>query len=105
MLPALRSAGLPTGRKATQALAAALYSSVLYLLPASARTWFGDLRDRGAAAAVEAYTAAVESPALVAAEIAAIQVRSSLACVRCVMCGRGQAREEDAPVLLSLALR
>ncbi|MEW5297219.1 MAG: hypothetical protein WDW36_000443 [Sanguina aurantia] len=55
------------------AVAAALYRAVLCVLPASARTWFGDLRDKGLAAGVEAYTAGGESPALLAAEMASIQ--------------------------------
>ncbi len=71
----LRSAGVPRGRAPVAAVARALYGAVLRSLPARARTWFGDLRDRGTAAAVEAYTAAAESPALLAAEIANIQVR------------------------------
>lgn len=50
---------------------------MLALLPASARLWFSDLRDRRLASAVEAYTAKWESPALLAAEFAAI--RSGLA--------------------------
>ena len=35
-------------------LAEAVYRGVLHALPASARAWFGDLRDRGLSAAVEA---------------------------------------------------
>ncbi|KAG1654853.1 hypothetical protein FOA52_012197 [Chlamydomonas sp. UWO 241] len=53
-----------------------MYSAVLRALPACARVWFGDLRDRGNAAAVEAYTAGVESPALIAAEMAHIQAQA-----------------------------
>ena len=34
-------------------LAEAVYRGVLHALPASARAWFGDLRDRGLSAAVE----------------------------------------------------
>lgn len=60
-------------RAAAEATCRLLYRAVLRLLPASARTWFGDLRDRSMAAAVEAYTAAAESPALIAAELASIQ--------------------------------
>ncbi|MEW5314556.1 MAG: hypothetical protein WDW38_006042 [Sanguina aurantia] len=55
------------------AVAAALYRAVLCVLPASARTWFSDLRDKGLAVSVEAYTAGGESPALLAAEMASIQ--------------------------------
>lgn len=43
------------------------------MLPASARLWFSDIRDRGRANAVEAYTAKYESPALLAAEFAALR--------------------------------
>jgi hypothetical protein len=41
------------GPSSRQALGRALYGAVLHALPASARTWFGDLRDRGVAAALE----------------------------------------------------
>ena len=34
-------------------LAEVVYRGVLHALPASARAWFGDLRDRGLSAAVE----------------------------------------------------
>jgi len=34
-------------------LGEAVYRGVLHALPASARAWFGDLRDRGLSAAVE----------------------------------------------------
>ncbi|GAX79187.1 hypothetical protein CEUSTIGMA_g6627.t1 [Chlamydomonas eustigma] len=50
-----------------------MYGAVLRSLPASARTWFGDLRDRGTAAQVEQYTSAVESPLLLSAEMRQIQ--------------------------------
>lgn len=70
----LSSAGFPRARRAQASVARALYGAVLRVLPASAATWFGDLRDRGVAAAVESYTAVVESPALLAAEMAALQV-------------------------------
>ncbi len=44
----------------------------LQALPASARLWFSDLRDRGTSAAVERYTAASVSGGLLAAEFAAV---------------------------------
>lgn len=56
---ALRATGVPSSARSARASACALFSVVLRALPASARTWFGDLRDRGAAAAAEAYTSAV----------------------------------------------
>ena len=37
-------------------LAETVYRGVLHALPASARAWFGDLRDRGLSAAVEVRT-------------------------------------------------
>ncbi len=72
----LRAAGAP-GPDAAQLsrVARVLYAGALHALPASARTWFGDLRDRGTAVAVEAYTAAVVSPALIAAELQDVQSR------------------------------
>ncbi|GAB4820968.1 hypothetical protein N2152v2_008014 [Parachlorella kessleri] len=56
----------------TQQLAVLLYSALLQALPASARLWFSDLRDRGTSAAVERYTAASVSGGLLAAEFAAV---------------------------------
>eukprot|EP00887_Chlorella_sp_A99_P002776 scaffold6.g2776.t1 len=56
----------------TAQLAALLYWAVLQALPASARLWFGGLSNRGAAAAVERYTSARVTPALLAAELAAV---------------------------------
>ena len=41
------------GRKTTQALAVAVFRAALRALPASARAWFGDLKDRGLVASVE----------------------------------------------------
>ncbi|KAG2437620.1 hypothetical protein HYH02_011259 [Chlamydomonas schloesseri] len=69
----LREVGLPAGRHARRTCCRSLYRAVLRALPATARGWFGDLRDRGLAAAVEAYTAAAEGPALLAAEMEAVQ--------------------------------
>jgi hypothetical protein len=70
---ALRSIGLPHSHSSWRLLAAAVYRSVLCTLPASARVWFSDLRDRSRSTAVEAYTCRYESPALLAAEFAAIK--------------------------------
>ena len=41
------------GQKGMRALASAIFRAALRALPASARAWFGDLRDRGLAASVE----------------------------------------------------
>ena len=65
----LRAAGVPRGQAGAERLAAALFRGVLRALPASAAAWFGGLRDRGLAGRVEAYAAARESPAIVAAEL------------------------------------
>jgi hypothetical protein len=65
--------GLPVTHAQWQLLAAGVYRAVLWLLPASARLWFGDLRDKARAAAVEGYTVRFESPALLAAEFGAIR--------------------------------
>lgn len=70
--PALLALALPSSKSAWRLLAAAVYRAALWQLPASARTWYADLRDRRTAAAVERYTAAHEAPALLAAEFAAI---------------------------------
>jgi hypothetical protein len=69
----LRSIGLPHSHSSWRLLAAAVYRSVLCMLPASARLWFSDLRDRSRSTAVESYTSRYESPALLAAEFAAIK--------------------------------
>jgi hypothetical protein len=53
--------------------AAELYAGLLRALPVSCRLWFGDLRDRGTAAALERYTAATASVGLLAAEYAAVE--------------------------------
>ncbi|KAF6259839.1 hypothetical protein COO60DRAFT_964545 [Scenedesmus sp. NREL 46B-D3] len=70
---ALRALGLPHAHASWRLLSAALYRGVLQQLPASARLWFSDLRDRARLAAVEGYTTRFESPALLAAEFAAIR--------------------------------
>lgn len=59
------------------ALAAAAFPGLLLALPASAALWFGDLRDRGLAAAVEGYTRTHVSPLLLAHELAVLQVSCS----------------------------
>jgi hypothetical protein len=69
----LRSIGLPHSHTSWRLLAAAVYRAVLCTLPASARLWFSDLRDRSRSTAVENYTSRYESPALLAAEFAAIK--------------------------------
>jgi hypothetical protein len=62
--------------------AAVLYAAVLQALPASARLWFADLRDRGTAVAIERYTSAAVSGQLLAAELAAVtEVRQRGACL------------------------
>lgn len=63
----------PGDEAQARALAQALYWGVLQALPASARLWFGELRDRGTAAAIERYTAAHVTPSLLAAELAAVR--------------------------------
>jgi hypothetical protein len=70
---ALRALDLPHTHSSWRLLAAALYRAVLQQLPASARLWFSDLRDRSRLTAVESYTTRFESPALLAAEFAAIR--------------------------------
>ena len=62
------------GNADAAALAATAYRGLLLALPASTALWFGDLRDRGTAAAVESYTRAEHSPVLLAHELAIIQV-------------------------------
>ena len=73
----LSRVGLPVTHSQWQLVAAGVYRAVLWLLPASARLWFGDLRDKARAAAVEGYTVRFESPALLAAEFGAIRRGSS----------------------------
>ena len=51
-------------------LAAPLFRAALRCTPASARVWFASLRHRGLAADVERYTAAAESAAIIAGELA-----------------------------------
>nr|BCL66166.1 hypothetical protein [Volvox reticuliferus] len=70
---ALREIGLPSGPHAVRATCRSIYRAALRALPATARGWFGDLRERGLASLVESYTAVVEGPALLAAEIASVQ--------------------------------
>jgi hypothetical protein len=51
-------------------LAAPLFRAALRATPASARLWFASLRHRGLAAAVERYTASLESATIIAGELA-----------------------------------
>ncbi|PRW55988.1 E3 ubiquitin- ligase listerin [Chlorella sorokiniana] len=60
-----------------QRFAVLLYAAVLQALPASARLWFADLRDRGTAAATERYTSGAVSGQLLAAELAAVTEAAS----------------------------
>ncbi|KAL4457478.1 hypothetical protein ABPG75_012343 [Micractinium tetrahymenae] len=60
-----------------QRFAALLYAAALQALPASARLWFADLRDRGTAAATERYTSVAVSGQLLAAELAAVTEAAS----------------------------
>ena len=73
------------------ALAATAYRGLLLALPASTALWFGDLRDRGTAAAVESYTREQHSPVLLAHELAIIQVWDRLPrrCAAREHCGQG----------------
>ena len=47
------AAGVSDDGESIGKLGEAVYRGVLHALPASARAWFGDLRDRGLSAAVE----------------------------------------------------
>ncbi len=47
------AAGVSDEGESLGKLGEAVYRGVLHALPASARAWFGDLRDRGLSAAVE----------------------------------------------------
>lgn len=69
----LLSVGLPEGDCSLADFASQLFAGMLHALPVSARLWFSELRDKGAAAALERFTAAVVSPGLLAAEYAAVQ--------------------------------
>ena len=62
----------PAQQQHAQLFAVLLYAAVLQALPASARLWFADLRDRGTAAATERYTSGAVSGQLLAAELAAV---------------------------------
>ncbi|GAQ92748.1 Zinc finger RING-type domain containing protein [Klebsormidium nitens] len=63
----------PVTKASLPGMAAALYMDVLRVLPACARLWFMDLRERSVAAAVEAYTSGACSSALLEAEFRAVQ--------------------------------
>ncbi|KAL3158795.1 hypothetical protein ABBQ32_011522 [Trebouxia sp. C0010 RCD-2024] len=73
IVQALRRLGVPNDAASTCKLAEAVYRGVLHALPASARAWFGDLRDRGLSASIEAFTAEHESPLLLQHEIQLVQ--------------------------------
>lgn len=60
---------IPTSPEACSTLAAAVYRAALQALPASVRSWYASLRDRGLATKLERYTAAAHSTAIVAAEL------------------------------------
>lgn len=72
------AAGASTERDNVSVLAAHTYRAILMVLPASVHTWFSDIRDRGKTQAVEAYTKAHESPALLKHELSVLQVRWQL---------------------------
>ncbi|DBB01874.1 TPA: hypothetical protein ACH3X1_000476 [Trebouxia sp. C0004] len=69
----LRQLGVSDDAESIGKLGEAVYRGVLHALPASARAWYGDLRDRGLSAAVEAFTAEQESPLLLQHEFHLIQ--------------------------------
>ncbi|KAK9831453.1 hypothetical protein WJX81_006515 [Elliptochloris bilobata] len=75
----LQAAGVACTDEGVQRLAAAVFRGALRTLPASACAWFGALRDRALAAQVEAYTAARESPAILAAELGGLGAVSAAA--------------------------
>lgn len=54
------SAGVADDTASICKLAEAVYRGVLHALPASARAWFGDLKDRGLSAAVEVRQSSAE---------------------------------------------
>lgn len=56
-------------------VAVVLYSSALQTLPAGARSWYADLRDKNLASAVDGYTSARVSPSLIAYELQLVQER------------------------------
>ena len=58
-------------------LSAALYALLLRVLPAAARQWFGDLRERGLRTSVEAFTSGYVSPALIEAELETVSASAS----------------------------
>ena len=47
------AAGMPENDEDWEKLAAAVYRAILQMLPASAMSWFGSLRDRSLAVATE----------------------------------------------------
>jgi E3 ubiquitin-protein ligase listerin len=81
---ALRHRGVPpppsgsaAAPRAWRVLSACCFRGALAQLPASARLWFGSLRDKALAMAVEAYASRQESPALLAAEFEAVRQANS----------------------------
>eukprot|EP00803_Ostreobium_quekettii_P005329 evm.model.scf_804.2 EVM.evm.TU.scf_804.2 scf_804:8274-25915(+) len=89
----IRRIGAPNTDEDWQALAVQMYHIVLIVFPASARTWFGDVRDKALAMAVKAYTEEQESPALIQREFDFVQSAAASADdtfkTRCVP-GRGE---------------
>lgn len=62
---------------AIRAHAALVYAGTLRALPVPSRLWFGDIRDKSTASAVEKYTSAAVSAGLLAAEYAAVEEMAS----------------------------
>lgn len=71
----LSQVGVPSVENEWETLAVKMYRSVLTVLPASARTWFADLKDRNLVGAIEEYTAVNESQALIMRELGLVEVR------------------------------
>ncbi|KAK9844274.1 hypothetical protein WJX74_000343 [Apatococcus lobatus] len=67
------SSALKSRQEQLEGLARLLYRATLQALPASARSWFTDIKDKRLAASLEAYTAEQESPALLQQEFYAVQ--------------------------------
>lgn len=81
----LAQVGIPSTENEWEALAMKMYRSVLTVLPTSARTWFADLKDRNLVGALEAYTAANESQALIMRELGLVEV-SQCKCIKFSSC-------------------
>lgn len=69
----LKLLGYPSSSGGLQGWASLLYAGMLRALPVPCRLWFADIRDRSISAALEKYTAASVSPALLSAEFAAVE--------------------------------